>query len=152
MSTELDRELLGKLLGMLGSAHDGEALSAARKADELIRNAGLSWFEVLEPFDQLRIAVDAARQLLRENETLRAEIPGGPAPARPEDWQTAGNPSEQAKWCLNLADAGEVFLNFGEEQFLISLEKSGDPLTKTQRWFFERLLREVGERTGKVPP
>jgi cell division protein FtsB len=35
------------LLGMLGSAHDGEALSAARKAVALIKKAGMTWPEVL---------------------------------------------------------------------------------------------------------
>jgi hypothetical protein len=38
---------LSRLLGMLGSAHDGEALNAARLADKLVRGAGLTWHEVL---------------------------------------------------------------------------------------------------------
>jgi hypothetical protein len=33
-----DRERLARLLGMIGSAHDGEALNAARLADRLIRD------------------------------------------------------------------------------------------------------------------
>jgi hypothetical protein len=41
----LDR--LTKLLGMLGSAHDGERAVATRKAHELIRRHGLTWSEVL---------------------------------------------------------------------------------------------------------
>ena len=38
---------LAKLLGMLGSYHDGEALTAARKADQCIRQLGLTWGDVI---------------------------------------------------------------------------------------------------------
>ena len=48
----LDRARLEKLLGLLGSPHDGEALAAARKADALVRAAGLTWREVLAGPDQ----------------------------------------------------------------------------------------------------
>ena len=37
---------LARLLGMMGSAHDGEALKAARIADRLVRDAGCTWFDV----------------------------------------------------------------------------------------------------------
>jgi hypothetical protein len=43
----LDRERLARLLGMLGSDHDGEALAAARMAERLRRQAGTTWFEIL---------------------------------------------------------------------------------------------------------
>ena len=38
---------LAKLLGMVGSAHDGEALNAARLADRMVFDAGLTWASVL---------------------------------------------------------------------------------------------------------
>ena len=38
---------LVKLLGMVGSEHDGEALNAARLADKVVREAGLTWKDVL---------------------------------------------------------------------------------------------------------
>jgi hypothetical protein len=38
---------LTKLLGMLGSAHDGERASAAALADKLVRSQGLTWPEVI---------------------------------------------------------------------------------------------------------
>ena len=38
-----DLQKLAKLLGMIGSAHDGEALSAARKAHQLITSKGETW-------------------------------------------------------------------------------------------------------------
>jgi hypothetical protein len=45
----VDRERLGKLLGMLGSDHDGEVAAAGRAAHRLIREAGLTWGDVLTP-------------------------------------------------------------------------------------------------------
>jgi hypothetical protein len=42
-----DREHLAKLLGMLGSAHVGERDNAARLADRMVRQAGLTWQAVL---------------------------------------------------------------------------------------------------------
>jgi hypothetical protein len=40
-------ERLIKLLGMLGSAHDGERAAAGLKAHELIRRHGLTWEDIL---------------------------------------------------------------------------------------------------------
>jgi hypothetical protein len=53
----IDRARLRKLLGMLGSDHDGEVLSAARRVVELIDASKTSW-EVILP-------------------DLEAELPGG---------------------------------------------------------------------------
>ncbi len=52
----LDREKLARVLGMLGSAHDGEIAAAGRAADAIVRAAGLTWQEVLAP-DGLRKVV-----------------------------------------------------------------------------------------------
>ena len=43
----IDLERLAKLLGMLGSAHDGEALAAARQAERLRAEAGLTWPQII---------------------------------------------------------------------------------------------------------
>ena len=45
--TELDEKRLLKLLSLLGSDQDGEALNAARMAARLVKAAGLSWEDVL---------------------------------------------------------------------------------------------------------
>jgi hypothetical protein len=42
-----DTQKLAKLLGMLGSTHDGEALSAARKAHQLVSRNGATWSDVI---------------------------------------------------------------------------------------------------------
>jgi hypothetical protein len=44
---ELDKERLAKLLNMTGSDHDAEALAAARKANEFLRQHRKSWRDVL---------------------------------------------------------------------------------------------------------
>jgi hypothetical protein len=45
----LDLDRLAKLLGLLSSHHDGEILAAAKKAEAIRRDAGLSWSEILAP-------------------------------------------------------------------------------------------------------
>jgi hypothetical protein len=45
----IDRGRLSKLLGMLGSAHEGEVVAAARQAERLRAEAGLTWAEIVIP-------------------------------------------------------------------------------------------------------
>jgi hypothetical protein len=49
MTAALDHERLAKLLGMLGSAHDGEVLAAARQTARLRQGAGLTWRDIVLP-------------------------------------------------------------------------------------------------------
>lgn len=46
---KIDRGRLIKLLGMLGSAHDGEVLNAARHIDAMVRASGSDWDKLLSP-------------------------------------------------------------------------------------------------------
>lgn len=48
MAAKLDRRRLVKVLGMLGSRHDGEVLAAARLAQYMIGQAKVSWAELLD--------------------------------------------------------------------------------------------------------
>jgi len=43
----VNRQQLAKILELMGSAHDGEALAAARRADALIKASGLDWAQLL---------------------------------------------------------------------------------------------------------
>src|SRR3954447_13797385 len=45
----IDRERLAKLLGLMGSAHDGEVVAAARQAERLRAEAGLTWQQIMVP-------------------------------------------------------------------------------------------------------
>jgi hypothetical protein len=42
-----DREILAKILGMLGSDHEGEKLNAAEGAEKYRRKIGMTWAELL---------------------------------------------------------------------------------------------------------
>ena len=46
---EIDLDLLAKFIGRLGSSFIGERAEAARKADEMVRQAGVTWEELLKP-------------------------------------------------------------------------------------------------------
>lgn len=47
MTAVAPRAKLAAVLGMMGSSHDGEALAAARLAERMRREAGVSWQELL---------------------------------------------------------------------------------------------------------
>lgn len=47
MSVKLDRRRLVKVLGMLGSRHDGEALNAARTAHAMLAQSRTRWEDLL---------------------------------------------------------------------------------------------------------
>jgi hypothetical protein len=47
MTAQLDRDRLARVLGLLGSAHDGEVVSAGRAADRMLRGAGVTWRDVV---------------------------------------------------------------------------------------------------------
>jgi hypothetical protein len=50
------RDRLCKLLGMLGSAHDGEIAAAGRKAHEFLKKHGLTWPDVIAAPDVTAVA------------------------------------------------------------------------------------------------
>jgi hypothetical protein len=49
MLSETARVRLSRLLAMLGSDFDGEVINAGRQADRLVRSAGVSWTDVINP-------------------------------------------------------------------------------------------------------
>jgi hypothetical protein len=115
----MDRERLAMILGMLGSAHDGEALNAARLAVRIVKEAGTSWPEVI---DGGRVATEAARSLLAENENLQLEnrqlqnqLARLRHPPLPTTWALPQTPGEQAaqaiEWTAVLSDWERSFVN-----------------------------------------
>ena len=69
---------LVKVLGMLGSVHDGEVAAAGRRADAMVKGTGLSWDEVITP-------------------AAPALVP----PRRPQRrWHRPTSPSDTAALCL----------------------------------------------------
>lgn len=63
----MNRDQLVKVLGMLGSSHDGEVLNAAKKAADIVRTAGLQWGDVIVPDsdDPRPILLDVNRHIDR---------------------------------------------------------------------------------------
>lgn len=49
MNAPIDLQRLAKVLGLLGSDHSGEVLSAARQAESMRLTAGLTWQQILAP-------------------------------------------------------------------------------------------------------
>ena len=47
MGSIIDRDRLVKLLGMIGSDHDNEALQSARRAHEIVQRSGRTWDDVI---------------------------------------------------------------------------------------------------------
>lgn len=68
MMTSSDRATIAKLLGLIGSAHDAEALAAARKAHELVRARGITWPDVL--------GLDAAAQPAPDHVAVARDLLG----------------------------------------------------------------------------
>ena len=84
-----DLTRLIRILGMLGSDHDGERAAAALAADRLVRASGWTWWDLLAPAraprpvrsqwmdpltDRLAAADSRMRQLRSENARLQEEI------------------------------------------------------------------------------
>src|SRR3954462_8180152 len=69
---------LAKVLGMLGSDHDGEIAAAGRRAHAMVKGAGLTWDQVLAPANS------------------PPEAPYRP----PRRWRRPATPSDAAALCL----------------------------------------------------
>jgi hypothetical protein len=78
-------ERLIKLLGMLGSAHDGERAAAGLKAHELIRRYGLTWSDIL------------------------LATPSSPPPPPKLGWRDKVAACEEHRHCLNSRERAFVF-------------------------------------------
>src|SRR5215471_8175975 len=70
----IDRERLTKLLGLLGSGHDGEIAAAGRMADALIRDAGVTWADVIAPETVQRELIDELREKVRRLSVQNNEL------------------------------------------------------------------------------
>lgn len=78
----LDRDRLARVLGMLGSAHDGEIAAAGRRANALVIAAGLTWPQVVAPPPRITATAAPANVWARETiEVARAN------PERLNEWE-----------------------------------------------------------------
>jgi hypothetical protein len=115
---------LVKICGLLGSAHDGEVVAAARQATKLLQSSRLTWAELIEPI-----------VLRRPSPSLRARKPPPPA-----DWRAA------VAVCLQHP---KVFTSW-ECQFLSNLQ-SFRRLSAKQTNILARLYAQLWMATGDAP-
>ena len=121
---------LVQLLGMMGSDHNGEVLNAARLAQRLVRDHGLTWEEVMTG-----IATDIARELGQAFETGYAN---GRA-YRPPSWRV---------FAQSLLDDDDGRLNSWEREFVASfIDRGWDRPTDRQQGVFERIADKCGVNT-----
>jgi hypothetical protein len=124
----IDRGRLVKLLGMLGSDHEGERVNAGMLADRLVRDAGITWAEIVNGSD---IAIQAVRRLLAENDELRAELAQLRAVAiipSAQPWRDADDADDAIEALL----LWRAHLNEWEQGFLSSLLRRRRRLTEKQ--------------------
>jgi hypothetical protein len=154
--SELDLKKLGRVIAMVGSSHENEALTALRLADRMLRNAGLRWEDLLSPAHDLEIATEAATVLLAENTALKTELEqlhaAGMAIAI---WSEVGaattNTQSAAKWALDLQHDGRVWLSDFEMRFLTTCAQWDGRLTAKQAPIFHRVIARIAVRTGMAP-
>jgi hypothetical protein len=140
--SELDLKKLGRVIAMVGSSHEGKALTALRLANRMLRNAEMRWEDLLSPAHELEIATEAAAVLLAENTALRAELEQlrttGPAVATWSSVGTAITDNQRAAACaLELHRERMAWLTPPETDFLTTVRDHWcGPLTLPQaRWF-----------------
>lgn len=155
--SELDLKLLGRVIAMVGSSHEGEALNALRLADRMLRDAGMRWEDLLSPAHELEIATEAAAVLLAENAALLSELKQlrttGTAIAM---WSEVGaaiaDTQRAAQWALDLHRHGRVWLSDFEFRFLGTCTQWDGRLTSKQTQIFQRVMESIAVRTGMTPP
>ena len=110
---------LVRLLGMLGSAHDGEVAAAGCMADRLIRERGLTWAQIIAPAPPATF------------------MPLSREPATALEWRQLA-----ARIKRNFADQ----LNVRERQFVTHMAMWRSlPSPKQQEWL-EAIAERFGER------
>lgn len=114
---------LGKLIRLLASDRDGEALAAARGIGRTLEAAGLDFHALADVIDKNR-SLDLPR--------CRAE----PAADMPQ------TPAEVARWCLNSGGR----LTAKERDFLSSMLSWRRNLTARQTTYLEDLVVRCGGR------
>jgi hypothetical protein len=156
----LDLVKLSKLLGMLGSAHDGEAASAGRLADAMLRNAGMVWSDFIEAAEQCFALLEIAQNLSSELDRANAEISrlsanGGHNGLAPALWQSPATPSgttKRAQWALDLGAAERVWWSERERAFLSDMVRWRGRPSPSQGAWLDTLVQRCAMRTGETPP
>jgi hypothetical protein len=144
----IDLGRLAKVLGMCGSAHEAEALTAMRLAIRLMQEAGTNWQELLKPQHDLEIAIAACRRLQDENEKLQARLEDKPIAI---EWNEFGTCQENAAWALDAQQEGQLRLSQFEASFLTTVSGWRGSLTAKQQSVFDTMMPAILRRAGIKP-
>jgi hypothetical protein len=157
-SSSLDLDKFSRIVGRLGSDHEGERSNAVTLGSRMLEAAGMRWEDFIQAYPRAEIATAAAAELLAENTALKAELDQlrrtGTAVAL---WQEVGakisDTRTAALWALDLHHRGQVYLspNF-EFPFLKRCTTWTGRLTPKMQPIFQRIMDTVVERTGQTPP
>jgi hypothetical protein len=155
--SELDLKKLGRVIAMVGSSYEGEALTALRLADRMLRDAEMRWEDLLSPAHELGIATETAAVLLAENTALKAELEqlrttGTAMTTWSEVGAAIANTQRTALWALDLHRHGRVWLSDFEVRVLSTCTQWDGRLTSKQAPIFRRVMERIAVRTGMTPP
>jgi hypothetical protein len=153
----LDLTKFTRIVGMLGSDHEGERSNAVTLGGRMLQAVGMRWEDFIEAYRRAEIATEAAAVLLAENTSLKAELDQlrstGTAVAL---WNDVGaqvsNTRTAAEWALDLHRCGRVWLSDFEVAFLTRCTTWTGRLTPKMQPIFQRIMDRVVERTGLTPP
>lgn len=157
----LDLAKLSKLLGMLGSAHDGEAASAGHLADAMLRDAGMVWSDLIEAVEQRFALLDVAQNLSAELERANAEIirlsaNGGQNGSAPALWQppatSPSNTVKRAQWALDMGAAERVRWSEHERAFLRDMVRRRGRPSPNQEARLNSLIKRCATLIGEAQP
>jgi hypothetical protein len=147
---------LGRVIAMIGSCHEGEALTALRLADRMLRDAGMQWEDLLSAAHELEVATEAAAVLLAENTALKAELERlRTIDTATATWSEVGaevGTRSAAQWALDLHSHGRVWLSDFEVDFLRTCTQWDGRLTPKRAPVFQRVMDRITARTGMTPP
>ena len=91
-----DPDKLARVLGLLGSDHDGEVIAAARAAERLRRQTGKSWTELLLDQGQLPLVRPPAEPSASARASAAKARPVAAAMGRPRKPVPTDRASEEA--------------------------------------------------------
>lgn len=132
--TDPNRRLI-QFLGMLGSAHDGEVLNAARMAQRLITELGLTWEEALARGLSEENMLQAVQQAHRDG-YLEGFEQGQQSKARRKTWVGLAK---------QMLEDDDELLTPWEQEFCESfLERGWGTPSPKQRAVFERIADKCG--------
>jgi hypothetical protein len=138
------RTRLIQLLGMMGSAHDGEVLNAARMAQKLIGSEALTWEEVFAPQSN-------GRDYTHDTTQYQAGYAAGYAKGCKDGFASAVPQTYRARgltwrgFALDLRNDHFDDLSEWEQGFVESfIERGWNNPTPKQRAIFERIADTLG--------